>query len=247
MIQRDATTGEFVFHYSDTDEVVSSLKEIFNDTEIGQQYISGDYVTKDGTNGYDQIVQAAVKIAGGGPMLTIDILARALELLIDSGELRPKNAAKAKQLEEPEEDLRPRDRNGKLLTPAQIKWSEYRQFVESGGQRFNQRTGQFEATGQPASTDEINRRKQSDPEFRQYVVSSLRNELLPAQDGVTPLGQSQNKTRVSADLVEFARKYRKEPVDNLRPRGGFVTLEGEQIPWSEFQNLMNKATAAGVI
>jgi hypothetical protein len=54
-------------------------------------------------------------------------------------------------------------------------------------------------------------------------------------------------TQLSGRLVEFAKKYAVEPVANLRPRAGFVTLAGEQIPWAIFQKTLNEATEAGVI
>jgi neutral trehalase len=130
-----------------------------------------------------------------------------------------------KQLEEPEEDLRPRDRNGKLLSQAQISWGEMARFAES------------------ASIQQINERKNSDPQFRQFVETNLRREMLPAEDGIPQV----KKTRVSQEVADFAFKYNREPIANLRPKGGFVTLAGEQIPWSQFQSLMAKAMAAGAI
>jgi hypothetical protein len=221
--------GEFIFHYiDDTDEVISAIKEICSYTKIGKQFAEGDYVDQNGADGYETIVRAAVKVANG-PMISAGSLERALTLLIDSGELKPKKFTPAAQLSEPEEDTRPRDKNGKLLTAAQIKWSSFSRFANT------------------ASMEEVNRRKASDPEFRQFVAASLRGEMLPAEDGVEPAGQSKTKARVSAELIEFARKYTKEPIENLRPKGGFVKLEGEQISWNDFQNLLYKASAAGVI
>jgi hypothetical protein len=34
---------------------------------------------------------------------------------------------------------------------------------------------------------------------------------------------------------------------NLRPKGGFVTLAGEQIPWATFNDLLSRATAANLV
>jgi hypothetical protein len=229
MVRRNQA-GEIIFHYSDdTDEVVSSLREIFSNTEIGQQYVTGDYVAKDGRDGYEEIVKAAVKVAGG-PMISIGSLTHALTLLIDSGELRPKKSKSAPQLSEPEEDNRPRGRDGKLLTAAQIAWGEMAGFAET------------------ASADAIRQRKNVDGKFREFVATNLRREMQgEIGDAVVPAGQPTTKVRISKDLVEFARKYNREPISNLRPKGGFVTLEGEQIPWATFNDLLNKATAAGAI
>jgi hypothetical protein len=229
MARRDQA-GEFVFHYSDdTDEVISSIKEICNLTEIGQQFVNGDYVAKDGSDGYEQIVSAAVRVAGG-PMLTIGNLLTALTLLIDSGELRPKKFTPAAQLAEPEEDTRARDKNGKVLTSQQIQWGEFRRFAEQ------------------ASMSEINLRKQSDPEFANFVRKALQAEMnQEIGDAVTPAGEPTSKARVNQELAEFARKYNAEPSQNLKPRGGVVLLAGEQIQYPRFLELVNAATNARLL
>jgi hypothetical protein len=228
MISRNQA-GQIVFHFSeDTDEVVSALKEIFNDTPIGKKYVNGDYVTRDGDDGYEEIVKAAVTI--GGPMISLPILTHALTLLIDSGELQPRGFKPAKQLAEPEEDTRPRSKDGRLLTPQQIQWGEYRRFEEV------------------ASMSEINLRKQSDPEFANFVRKNLEREMnVEVADRVEPAGQATTKARVSKELTEFAFNYNKEPIANLKPKGGFVTLAGQQIAWATFQDLLSRASAANLV
>ena len=67
----------------------------------------------------EKILSAAIRVAGGELVSARDLV-RALELLIDSGLIQPKNVAQSTQLEEPAEDTRPRDKNGKLLTTEQI-------------------------------------------------------------------------------------------------------------------------------
>jgi hypothetical protein len=75
----------------------------------------------------------------------------------------------------------------------------------------------------------VTRRKQSDPSYAAYVRKALQAEMSQEIDGaVTPAGQPTTKVRVSQELTDFARKYNKEPIANLRPKGGFVTLDGEQ-------------------
>jgi hypothetical protein len=229
MVRRNQA-GEFIFHYADdTDEVISALKEIFNDTEIGQRYVTGDFVAKDGTDGYAEIVRAGVRVAGG-PMLTIGILQHALTLLIDSGELKPKKFKPAAQLAEPEIDNRPRGRDGKILTDAQLKWQEYRTWSET------------------ASSSEVNLRKQSDSGYAAYVRKALQAEMSQEiGDRVIPAGEPTTKARVNQELTEFARKYNQEPSQNLKPRGGVVLLAGEQIQYPRFLELVNAATNARLL
>jgi len=102
-----------------------------------------------------------------------------------------------------------------------------------------------------STMDAIRQRKNIDPKFRTFMATNLRREMQeqPVGDGVTPEGQvpEVRGSQPSLYLIEFARKYAKEPVANLRPRGGFVTLAGEQMPWANYQDLLTKATAVGAI
>jgi hypothetical protein len=222
--------GTIIFHYSDdTDEVVAALKEIFYDKPIGKQYVSDDYVAKDGSDGYKEIVKAAVTIAGG-PMISLPILTDALTLLIESGEPRPKNFTPAKQISEPEEDNRPRGRDGKILTDAQITRGETTRF------------------GETASADAIRQRKNVDGKFREFIATNLLREMQSEiGDAVVNAGQPTTKARVSNEPTDFALKYGKEPIANLRPKGGFVSLAGQQIPWATFNDLLLRATAANLV
>ena len=137
----------------------------------------------------------------------------------------------AAQLEEQEEDLRPRDKNGKLLTPQQIVWSEMTTFANT------------------ATPDAIRQRRHIDSVFADFVRTNLRREMAATEvgDAVTPAGQPTTKARASQELVDFARKYNAEPIANLRPKGGFVRLEGEQLTWATFNDLLSRASAANLL
>jgi len=216
----------------DQDEVVSALKEIFTTNEAGKNYKQNFYMKATGDSDYEKLIKAAVQIAGG-PMISAGNLAHAISLLIDSGELKPKNLTHAAQLEEPEEDLRPRDKNNKLLTPEQISWGEMSRFAAT------------------ATSDAVRQRKNIDGKFREFIQTNLRREMQeqPVGDAVTPAGQptTKAKAKASKELVDFAHKYIHEPTANLRPKGGFVTLGGEPIPWSTFNDLLSRASAANLL
>jgi hypothetical protein len=227
-VQRDSQ-GEIVFTTDEDKEIEGALKEIFNTTEVGQGYKKNYYIKARCDEDYDKLVAAAIQITGG-PFICGRHLQHALTLLIDSGEIKPKNFTPAAKFEEPEEDTRPRDRNGKLLSEAQIAWSSMRQFAET------------------ASMAEINRRKASDPEFANFVRKNLEREMSQEiGDAVVPAGAPQSKARVNQTLVDFARKYNAEPSQNLKPRGGFILLAGEQVPYSQFLELVNAATNARLL
>ena len=135
------------------------------------------------------------------------------------------------QLDEPEEDKRPRDKNGKLLTPEQTAWGEMSRFAAE------------------ATPDQIRQRRHTDHVFAEFVRTNLRREMAETTvgDAVTPAGESATKARASKELVDFAHKYIHEPTANLRPKGGFVTLDGEPIPWSTFNDLVSRASAANLL
>jgi hypothetical protein len=229
MIGRNSE-GDVTFEIDDRDELVSSLKEILTSTEIGQTYNKSYYVKARGDEDAAKMIAAAQQIAGG-PNISIRHLTRAIELLIDSGELQPKNIAQAVQLIEPEEDKRPRDKNGKLLTQTQLDWSEMTTFAQT------------------ATPDAIRQRKYVDGKFREFIQTNLRREMQeqPVGDAVTPAGQPTTKARASQELVDFTSKYNREPIANLKPKGGFVTLDGKQISWIDFQALLSRASAANLL
>jgi hypothetical protein len=220
---------EFTFTADNGQEVVDALREIFL-SPLGEVYKKSYYTKESGDADLEKILRAAQLITGS-PEITVNAMARALELLIDSGEIQPRDYAPAAELTEPEEDTRPRDKNGKLLTPQQIQWSEYRQFAET------------------ASTAEVNRRKQTDAGFASFVRKNLQREMSQEiGDAVVPEGTSRlPRHDANSELVDFARKYSVEPVANLKPKGGFVTLAGEQLPWSSFQLLLKRATDSHLI
>lgn len=228
MIGRN-TEGDITFTIDDREELVSSFKEIFATTDVGRNY-KKNYFTKDRSDDDCAKMIAAAQQIAGGPNISIRYLTRALELLIASGELQPKNIAQAVPLEEPEVDNRPRGRDGKPLTDSQLKWQEYRTWSES------------------ASSSERKLRMQSDPGYATFVRKAYQAEMnQEIGDAVTPSGAPTTKVRASQDLVSFVQKFHAEPSQNLRPRNGVVLLAGEQVSYPRFIELVNAATNARLL
>lgn len=230
-IERDDETGEIRFDSSnDEGELKSAFKNILRTTDVGQRY-KNDYASPDRED-TETIVNLAQRFAGG-VMVSEDHLVRALTALMDTNTI-PRNVAHvpAAAPTEPVVDTTPRDKNGKPLTAVQLKYREYREFAES------------------ASSAEITQRRRSDPDgFGAYVRSSLQQEMQerPVGDAVTAAGQPTSKTRVNAELASFVANYHKEPIANLRPRSGFVSLAGESLAYSKLQSLIARATDAGLL
>ena len=149
------TEGDVCFTIDDRDELVSSFKEIFTTTGIGRDYKT-NYYTKDRADSDAALIVGAAQQVAGGPNISLRNLEHALSLLIDSGEIQPKDMTQAVQLAEPEVDNRPRGRDGKPLTDSQLKWQEYRTWSET------------------ANSSERKLRMQSDHGYASYVRQAYR-------------------------------------------------------------------------
>src|SRR5438874_163115 len=228
MVTRDSQ-GALRFDVAD-EEVLVAMDEVMSSTDIGQLYVE-EYLTVESSSAdIEKVKAAAVRIAGG-PQISADDMARALSLLIENGQIRPKNFKVVTPVEAPEPDTTPRDkRTGKPLTEAQLAWGEMMRFATE------------------ASADAIRQRQHKDFRFVEFMQHHLRQEMraTPVADGVVPIGQSQGK-KATPELIAFAQKYTKEPSNNLRPRGGYVSLAGEQIGYQDFLRQVDAATAAGLI
>lgn len=220
--------SKFTFTVDNEQEITDAFREIFL-TPLGEKY-KADYYDRETEDDHTAKILRAAQLVAGGPNITVNAMARGLELLISAGEIRPREEEVSEELVEPEEDTRPRDRNGRLLTDAQIKWSEYRQFAET------------------ASMAEINLRKQQDPGFANFVRKNMEREMGGGVgDAVTPVGTPSSRVAPTQELTDFARKYQVEPYQNLKPRNGVVLLAGEHVPYSRFIDLVNRATSCGLL
>lgn len=228
------SNSEILFDLQDEKELIDALKSLTTETAVGRKYKDECYTRELGNEHTEQILNAVdILFPDNEGHATVNQLANALNTLILSGQIQPKEKEEEQPLEPPVEDTRPRTKNGDLMSPSQIKWSEFRQFADS------------------ASMAEINLRKRNDPEFATFVRKNMEREMTeqPVGDGVTPEGQVAvaRNTQPAQSLIDFARKYAQEPVANLRPKGGFITLAGEQMTWPTYQAWLTAATAAGAI
>ncbi len=214
---------------TDEDELVSALREVFKTTDIGQDYFENYRTDATADSDANLMLNAAVRVAGGF-QISVNDLAVALSLLIETGQIKPKNFKAATPFAEPKIDNRPVGRDGKPLTDSQLKWREYRQWSESH------------------SADQCRARAKDDEGYGSFMHKNLTREFAApgVLDAVTPIGQSQGAKR-TPELLEFARKYNKEKTENLRPKGGYVVLDGRQLLHKDFVKTVDAAIAAGLI
>src|SRR6266566_3063738 len=229
MVRQDS---EGIFRFdarTDEDELVSSLREVVKTSDVGRDYFENYRTEESADADANLVLNAAVRVAGGFQISAND-LAVALALLIETGQIKPKNFKAAVPFDEPKIDTRPRDRNGKVLSSSQLAWKAMREWAEVH------------------TAAECRRRAVDDVEFSNFMRLNLQREMnaSPVPDAVTPIGQSQGAKR-TPELLEFARKYNKEKSENLRPKGGYVVLDGQQILHKDFVKTVDAAIAAGLI
>jgi hypothetical protein len=229
VISRNQITQEIVFTVDERDEIVQSLKEIFGTTEVGRDYKKNFYSAESADADLEKILSAAVLVAGG-PNISVSSMTRGLQLLMDSGEISPKNPATSSELQEPEEDLRPRDRNGKPLTESQIAWKAMAEWTNTH------------------SMQEVNARKRTDPQYAAFVRKAYDSEVThEIPDAVVPAGEPTNSVKQTEALRRFVELYNRTPISALKPINGMITLDGDTVPYAEFQRLIVRATNAGLI
>ena len=117
------------------------------------------------------------------------------------------------------------------LSSSQKAWQEYRIFSESH------------------SVNECRNRARIDAGFQSFMHKNYEREFAeqPVADGVVPAGVPTKRIKPTAELVEFAEKYKVEPTENLRAKGGAVKLAGTLIPYSKFKDLVDRAASAGLL
>jgi len=236
--------GFFLLDLEDPIELKDAVKE-FLQTETGHKY-KAEYYVKERS---DDDLQAALDLARKKTRrqnISVNELRTAFEFLMQANVIarREKESSwqKLSAPPAPPEPEVPLDRNGHQLSASQLRWREFRIFVE----------GDKEQGIKPASMQEVNKRKRTDPEFRNFVEKNWERQLSESQktvpDAIVPLNERTKDGRtVDPSLLEFAKLYLKEPIENLKPKNGFVTLGGRQITWTNFVLSQQSAAAAGLI
>jgi hypothetical protein len=130
-------------------------------------------------------------------------------------------------------DTRPRDRNGRLMSPKAIKWQEFEKWVNDP----------------QTSSRQVDVRRNSDPEFREFYSTMLRREIssTPVGDGVENLNTTNApaKKSVPEEVQLWAQDYRTRSIAEIR-RVMSPAMVGPVVA-AENQRMFDAATAAGLI
>ena len=236
--------GEFLLTFDSDTEIKDAVLELLT-TETGRRYKKEFYDKERGGEDFAAAVGLAQKKTGR-EAISNNELRSAFQVLMTANVIpRRSDEANWQQLTAPPEpeDTRLRDRNGKILSESQLKWRVFRIYCEGD-----------EEQGIPAaSMEDIQRRKREDPEFAVFVRKNWEQQLANSTkenvpDAVVPANQrTKDGRKVSPELLSFAEAYVKEPIEHLRPKGGFVVLGSKQMSWTEFTTKQKAAAEAGLI
>jgi hypothetical protein len=130
-------------------------------------------------------------------------------------------------------DERPRDRNGRLMSPKAQKWAEFEKWVNDA----------------QTSSRQVDVRRNSDPEFREFYSTMLRREISSTTvgDGVEDLNTTKAPTKKSVpeEVQLWAQDYRTRSIAEIR-RVMSPAMVGPKVAALN-QSMFDQATAAGLI
>lgn len=226
-------SGEVLFNLNDEGELVDALKSLFKETQVGKKFRAEYYDGDPDGKETQKLLDAVEMLFGTDGYASLNQLATALNTLILSGQVTPREQDDAEPLPEPKADTTPRDRNGKALTQEQLDWSEMTRFANE------------------SSMDAIRQRKNIDAKFRAFLATNYRREMVstPVHDGVTNLNANRQaqQSGVPADVLAYATRYRtisssdmrKELSPGMNPLGPAAAKEANR--------LFEAAVASGLI
>jgi hypothetical protein len=134
-------------------------------------------------------------------------------------------------------DLRPRDRNGRLMSPKAQKWAEFEKWVNDP----------------QTSSRQVDVRRNSDPEFREFYSTMLRREIssTPVGDAVENLlePQAPSKKKITGvdeeELRLWCQQYRTLPMTEVRKI--MSPAQSGQVVADHNKKLLEAGIAAGLI
>jgi hypothetical protein len=193
----------------------------------------------------DVILQVARELNPGVRFITADMAADAVSVVV----YRPVKYGLKRKPAEPVAPVAPveppqTDRNGKKLGASQLAWREHAEWART------------------ATSEQIRKRKESDPSFRAFVVNSLKLEMTQPVDAAIPAAVQSTRSATGEDLRselgEFAAAYRKAPAASVRrPIDGFFKLvfgrdkDGQPIEHiytpQEFDILLTESAKIGLL
>ena len=149
---------ELIFLTNDPAEQHEFGKAVYQ-TPVGQRFLAEFELTNENLD----IVQAATAKLFPGLPVTESRFVTALRLSMDACDLTRKPAAPVVASSPEPEVLR--DRNGRPLTTAQVKWGEYQRFLAE------------------SSSEQVAERRRTDPGFRAFIQHNIKEEMSQPIDG----------------------------------------------------------------
>lgn len=169
-------------------------------TSAGKRFLADCENTLDNLN----VVYEAAKTLYGDVPIRVSMYVAALTATMNAGDLKRKATPAVTPAPTPQAEV-PRDKNGRPLTAAQIKFGEMTRFLAE------------------RSSAEIAERRRIDPDFREFIQHNIREQLDQPIDGdvreTNPhlIPKTPTKSALAdKELVEFANRYRTMSTAEIR-------------------------------
>ena len=224
---KELQMNEIVIDLTDPSELNDALKELA-ELPAGRKYFAECYTEDTYDADVAKIIDYA-KVVYPGCDLTVAVLAGTLSLLMKAGKIRRRPDLQVAPLREPVEevDTRPRDKNGRFLSAQEEEWITWCN---------NKNTPMYA----------INQNRKTDVAFAKFYNEQMLLRIAEegkAQDGIEIPDTTVEKTQ---KLLDFQELVQKEPIENLKPKAGFVSINGEKIRYADFLELVDRCAAAGL-
>jgi hypothetical protein len=198
-------------------------REVFR-TAVGQEFLN-TFESDDDTPRI--LLGAAHKLNPAATHITTSMVVSALKILMTKA-----NCPFKRKVVEPEPapvvDTRPRDKHGKLLTDAQIRWSQYTKFSNE------------------ATYEQRKEKIRTDPEYASFVRVNLHREMNSAPvDGALEPPSHEASPAEWEELQDFAQAFLQSP--NRKPVNGLITLGSKTYRYPGYLELVNRCAAAKLI
>lgn len=215
---KDIDSGETVLT-DDPTQAAEFWKDV-HQSESWQRYLDEFGNTSENN---DIVIGIVEKLYGDYEFTTTGFFIDALDVAMNAGELQ------SLPQEDPEQESIPTDKNGRKLSPQQIRWSEYTKFANEH------------------SSQECKARSREDSGFASFIRTNLRREMNEqgVGDAATNLNdRPQSNDRVIPELARWVEEYRLMPIAEVRRRSRADTNPSG---YEHFNKMMDLACKGGLI
>jgi hypothetical protein len=224
---RQQQYGQWVVDLTDPSSISDAVKELLQ-LPIGQKYLAECYTEETSDADLTKIIDNIRVIYPADQWdVTIAVMATTLKQLMLAGviakrqDLRP-----AAPISEPREAVT-------QLTPEETQEQEWTRWCNDPQTPMHA----------------IKQKRMVDPAFAQFYNRQTRLRVTEeggVGDAVETVDAPVRNVKQTSKLLAFQDLVQKEPTENLKPKAGYVSVNGEKIRYSEFLELVDRCADAGL-